>query len=231
MTKKMVLFDIDGTLLNASGVGSRAFSKALETVLGIPDALRHIRLDGQTDFLILEKALEHAGRPPQIDPAMAMALYDAYVDFLHQELGRADSTYRVLGGVRELLEALNDQPDILLGLATGNLERGAWAKLKPGNLDRYFGFGGFGSDARERFELIRIAVERGRRLNDDAPPASVIVIGDTPQDIIHGHRAGAAVIAVATGGYSKTELNEYHPELVLDSLEPATPVLDFVAAR
>ena len=228
---KVALFDIDGTLINTDGVGSRAFSGALEAVLGIRDGLKEIRLHGQTDFLILEMALAGAGRAPELDPEQSAVLYRRYVELLEKELERYPEGYIVLPGVRALLDELKSRSaEFSVGLATGNLEMGAWAKLRPAQLDRYFGFGGFGSDSRERSELILRAVERaefrsGRRAEQ------VFVIGDTPQDIIHARKAGAKVIAVATGGHSFEELEQHEPDLLVESLEPIGPIMAFLGAN
>jgi len=225
---KVALFDIDGTLINTDGVGSRAFSGALEAVLGIRDGLREIRLHGQTDFLILEMALSKAGRTPQIDPETSSELYRCYVELLEKELEKYPAGYVVLPGVRAILDALQSRPgEFAVGLATGNLELGAWAKLRPSGLDRYFGFGGFGSDSRERSELIRRAVERAEE-RAGRKASQVFVIGDTPQDILHARKAGAKVVAVATGGHSYEELEQHAPDLLVEALEPIDPVLNFL---
>ncbi len=223
----LVLFDIDGTLISTGGAGSRAFTRALHEVLGIPEALAEIRLDGQTDLLILEAVLRNAERSEQPDDAVTERLYRRYVRCLEEELVEGIGEYRVLRGVHELLGVLA-RDGWLVGLATGNLEEGAWAKLRPGALDRHFLFGGFGSDARERCDLIRIAVERSRAYNRGLAPERVFVVGDTPSDILHGRRAGARVIAVASGGYSSTELFPFEPDLLVESLEPVRPILEFL---
>ncbi len=225
---KVTLFDIDGTLINTDGVGSRAFSGALEAVLGIRDGLREIRLHGQTDFLILEMALAKAGRAPQIDPETSAELYRCYVELLEKELEKYPAGYVVLPGVQAILEELQTRPgEFAVGLATGNLELGAWAKLRPSGLDRFFGFGGFGSDSRERSELILRAVERAEA-QTGRTASQVFVIGDTPQDIIHARKAGAKVIAVATGGHTHDELEQHNPDLLVEGLDPIGPVLNFL---
>ncbi len=224
---KLVLFDIDGTLITTGGAGLRAFSRALSEVFQISEGLANVRLDGQTDYLILEAALRNAGRTDPPDSRLTKRLYRRYVECLEEELVEGAAEYRVLGGVPELIEALV-RGGWLVGLATGNLEEGAWAKLRPGTLDRHFLFGGFGSDARERCDLIRVAIERSRPYNQGLVPRHVVVIGDTPSDILHGRRAGARVIAVASGGYSSTELSSFAPDLLVDALEPIEPILEYL---
>jgi phosphoglycolate phosphatase len=228
---KLVLFDIDGTLVHTAGAGSRAFSLALEEVLGIPDGLREVRLDGQTDSLILRAALDGAGVPALPEPEMLERLSLRYVELLEEELQRPDGGYHVLEGVQDLLEILSADRGYVLGLATGNLEPGAWAKLRPGSLDRFFSFGGFGSDAVERWELIRIAIRRAGDRSGGRRPTEVFVVGDTPHDIRHGRKAGAKVVAVATGSYPREELARHAPDLLVSSFSPIEPVLDFFGGR
>ena len=227
---KLVLFDIDGTLVSTGGAGARAFTRALHEVLNIAEGLAEVRLDGQTDYRILEAALKNAGRLDVPGEAVRRRLYRRYVECLEEELAASPEGYRVFRGVPELLAELA-QSGWLVGLATGNLVEGAWVKLRAGGLDRHFRFGGFGSDARERCDLIRVAVERSRDYNGSRHPRHVFVVGDTPADIEHGHRAGAQVIAVATGGYSSSELMQFQPDLLVDSLEPMEPILEFLDAR
>lgn len=223
----LILFDIDGTLISTGGAGSRAFTRALSEVLEIPEALAHIRLDGQTDVLILEAVLRNAGRSEQPDSAVIARLYRRYVQCLEEELAEGTGDYQILQGVHELLRALA-RDGWLIGLATGNLEEGAWAKLRLGALDRHFLFGGFGSDARERCDLIRVAIERSRAYNRGRAPQRIFVVGDTPSDILHGRRAGARVVAVASGGYSSVELSRFEPDLLVESLDPIHPILEFL---
>lgn len=224
---RLALFDIDGTLILAGGAGKRAFSRAMEDVLAVPDALAAVRLDGKTDLLILEEALHHCGRANDLSPADLDSLYRRYVELLELELACDSVSYRVLPGVVELLQKLAEDADVVLGLATGNLEWGARVKLNPGNLNRFFPFGGFGSDSADRTELIRTAVRRGEAFSG-AGFEQVVVVGDTPQDILHGRAAGARVVAVATGGYSRDLLAGHAPDLLVDQLAPVAPVLDFI---
>ncbi len=224
---RLILFDIDGTLISTGGAGSRAFTRAFSEVLAIPEALADIRLDGQTDLLILETALRNAGRSEQPDAQATERLYRRYVQCLEEELVDGVGEYQVLAGVRELLGALSGR-GWTVGLATGNLEDGAWAKLRAGALNGHFLFGGFGSDARERCDLIRTAIERSRSYNHGLLPRRTFVVGDTPSDILHGRRAGAQVIAVASGRYSSEELSHFEPDLLVESLEPVQPILEYL---
>ncbi|GAB4116218.1 MAG: HAD family hydrolase [Acidobacteriota bacterium] len=224
----LVLFDIDGTLILTGGAGKRAFSRAMEEILGIADPLAQVRLDGKTDLLILQEALEKAGRGGTLPVTLEEALYRRYVSLLEAELEADAPNYSVLPGVVELLEELNRDDGVMVGLATGNLELGARTKLGPGNLNRFFEFGGFGSDSADRTELIRTAIRRGELRNQGRGFREVVVLGDTPQDIRHGRAAGARLVAVATGNYSAEALAACSPDLVVERLEPVEPVLRFI---
>jgi phosphoglycolate phosphatase-like HAD superfamily hydrolase len=221
---RLILFDVDGTLINTGGAGGRAFSRAMEKVCGVPDPLKSVRLDGKTDHLILREALAVAGR--QNEPHLEDRLFQEYVSLLEIELASSRSEYEVLPGVLDLLERLEADSRFILGLGTGNVEPGARAKLEPGGLNRFFGFGGFGSDHLDRTELIKTAIERGLERDSRDSFEAVIVIGDTPRDIIHGHEAGAAVLAVSTGSYSLPELKRRNPEWVLTDLKETELVMD-----
>ena len=223
---RLILFDVDGTLINTGGAGSRAFSRAMESVCGFPDGLKDVRLDGKTDYLILKEALEKAGK--QNEPRVEERLFNEYVSVLERELASNRSEYEVLPGVLDLLERLETDSGFILGLGTGNVEQGARAKLEPGGLNRFFGFGGYGSDHMDRTDLINTAIKRGLQTSSQDSFDAVIVIGDTPRDIIHGHEAGAAVLAVSTGSYSLSELERCDPEKALPDLAETELVIEFL---
>ncbi len=223
---RLILFDVDGTLINTGGAGGRAFSKAIENVCGVPDGLRDVRLDGKTDFLILREALEKAGK--QNEPRLEERLFNEYMRLLENELASNRSAYEVLPGVRKLLVRLKADSGFILGLGTGNVEPGARAKLEPGGLNRFFGFGGFGSDHLDRTDLINTGIERGLKAAARDSFEAVFVVGDTPRDIIHGHEAGAAVLAVSTGSYSLPELERCNPEKAVPDLEETELVIEFL---
>jgi phosphoglycolate phosphatase-like HAD superfamily hydrolase len=224
------MFDIDGTLILTGGAGMRAFFRAFERVFEIPVKSEVIRPDGKTDPLIAMELLAYYGQESRWNGRSSDALFEAYLEYLREEMARAKAqdSIRVLPGVTELLQALAPRRDIALGLVTGNLEGGARIKLAEAGLDQYFRFGGYGSDSADRTELIRRAIRRGE---DVAAPASVeaaIVIGDTPLDVIHGHAAGASVIAVASARYSVEDLQKHHPDFLVPSLAPIEPVVSFL---
>jgi len=130
-------------------------------------------------------------------------------------------------GVPELLEALSRIPRIGLGLATGNLEDGAYIKLRRAGLGSYFSFGGFGSDSENRTEVVLAAIRRaGEHLKEEVPLDTVYVIGDTPRDIVHAKEAGVRTVAVATGSSDAEELSRYDPDYLFKDLSQTNQVVE-----
>jgi len=227
---RLALFDIDGTLILTGGAGMRAFYRAVRQVFGIRVESEVIHPDGMTDPLIARQLLEHFGQSDRWNENSRAQLFAAYLDYLEEEMeqARARGAIRILPGVMELLNRLVAERDFAIGLVTGNLEQGARIKLAAAGLARYFGFGGYGSDSEDRTTLIRAAIRRGAQLVAPAAVAGVFVLGDTPLDIIHGHAAGAAVIAVAGARYRTADLKPYGPDLLVRSLAPVDPILAFM---
>ena len=199
----MYLFDIDGTLIGGDGSGRRAFDRACLDCVGIAGALDHVLLDGMTDPLILDSVFaHHRNRAPTADEARA--ILDAYVTHLAGEV--AAGLYHVKPGVHETLDHL-ERRGATLGLATGNLEAGARIKLTRGDLWRRFAFGGFGSDAADRAELVRVAIARGSAIAGRSfVRDEIFVVGDTPRDVAAAHAAGARAVGIATGRFDVDEL-------------------------
>ena len=199
----LFFFDIDGTLIGGDGPGRRSFDRACLEVLGVKGALDGLKLDGMTDPLILEHVYAtHLERGPE--PGEVGRVLTAYVRLLEDEM--RSCRYHVKPAVEETLAALEAR-GATLGLATGNLAESARIKLERGRLWHRFPFGGFGSDARDRAELVRVAIARGKaRAGRDFARDEIFVVGDTPKDVAAAHAAGARAIAVATGGHAIEEL-------------------------
>lgn len=221
----VLLFDIDGTLVNAGGAGRRSLEKAMERHLG--GAIRReepwlagMKLDGMTDRLIVREAVLAVGHP--FDEALCDRILDSYADELEQEI--QGPGYAVLPGVEALLEELGRRA-VILGLCTGNIVRGARIKLARGGLDRHFGFEdgavyGFAADGEARERIVEAALRRasahlGRRLD----PREALVIGDTPRDIAGARAAGVPVLAVATGRFTVEALRAERPDFAVPTLE------------
>lgn len=214
---KLLLFDIDGTLIHAGGAGIRAVNRAFSFIYDIEDAMHGIKPDGKTDPLILREMFRNTLNRDYLD-VEAARIYRSYLLYLEQEMKKRNPI-TVLDGILQILEAISLRDDLKLGIATGNIEEGAWIKLRYSGLDSYFKFGAFGSDSEDRCEIIRIAIERGERiLNNCRGFDEIFVIGDTPFDIIHGRAAGATVFGVATGSYSLKDLEVYNPDYLFEDL-------------
>jgi phosphoglycolate phosphatase len=203
---KVLLFDIDQTLINTGGAGLRALDRACRKLFGFDDAMQGISPHGKTDPAIAREILRvKLGLEAPTNNEIASTL-EAYVGFLKDEV-RTSTTYRVLPGIISLLNEITTRVDVMVGLATGNVELGARIKLDRGGLNDYFAFGGFGSDSEDRTELVRMAAEKAADKNGGAISASnIFVIGDTPLDIDAGNRAGFKTVGVATGSYSVGQL-------------------------
>lgn len=225
---RVVLFDIDGTLIDSGGAGSRAFRRALAQQYALTDSTDRVRFDGKTDPQIVREILSWHDREKLFSAEEMPSFFSLYLSFLREELSGGDG-FKVLPGVRELVGVLDRNENFLVGLATGNIQEGAQLKLDRAGLGSFFPFGGFGSDSEDRTELTRTAVERAHE-RADGEIERVFIIGDTPRDIVHGKEAGATTVAVASGNYSLESLEGYKPDLALKSLAPIEPVLDFLTA-
>ncbi len=213
----VVLFDIDGTLVHTARAGVRGMNAAFEELHGRRDALEGIPIAGRTDRAIVSDAFRAAGLDPT--DLRIEALRVAYVRHLAVEIGRpAEGAFGVLPGVGALLDRLAAGPAIV-GLLTGNFERGAAIKLGHFDLWRRFAFGAFGDRHLDRRDLVPLACARGREAGFDVAPPAMIVIGDTPLDVDCAHAHGAVAVAVATGGYSMDALRATGAEIVVETLD------------
>jgi phosphoglycolate phosphatase-like HAD superfamily hydrolase len=233
---KLVLFDIDGTLLWTDGAGRRAVTHALVDIAGTAGPIDTYRLDGKTDPQIVEELLALAGHPAAQDEASVAAVLERYVTLLEAELAGAPGSSRLMPGVAELLAGLErHEADeaATVGLLTGNLARGAELKLRSAGLDpRRFAVGAFGSDARRRTDLPAIAVERASRHRDRRFAGSdVVIVGDTPADVTCGAAIGARSVGVATGFYDAAALRAAGATHVFDSLSDTSRVLAALLER
>jgi phosphoglycolate phosphatase-like HAD superfamily hydrolase len=223
---KVVLFDIDGTLLWTDGAGRRAVHQALEDVFGALPPDNH-EFDGKTDPQIVRELMRLAGvADDAIDANLPEALR-RYVELLHVELGSDNHSDKTYPGIAPLLDALEARNDVLLGLLTGNVHDGAFAKLAAVGLDgSRFKVGAFGSDHALRAELPAIARARAEALLGHTISGSdVVVIGDTPSDMSCGSGIGARAIGVATGRYSVADLSACNPAAVFDNLSDTAAVM------
>ena len=217
-----VLFDIDGTLITTGGAGAVAWRLAFEELYGIPADIGRFSDAGMTDpevaRLTFANVIGHEPDARELARLMAVRL-----EYLPDAVAESDG-YRVLAGVEALLPRLADD-GYLLGLTTGGVEAAARFKLARGRLNRYFPFGGYGSDSTDRTELTKRAIERAAALYGGAVSAShCVVVGDTPLDIAAAHGAGAIALGVASGHFSVAQLQDAGADYVLTSLEEDLPL-------
>ncbi|MBA3960778.1 MAG: HAD hydrolase-like protein [Chthoniobacterales bacterium] len=212
--RRLLLFDIDGTLVNTAGAGVQALKDILLDRFGIDDDLEGIEIAGRTDSGIVQQILQKQKIAPTEETIAAYL--DDYVERLACDLPKRAG--RVLRGITELLPRLKANPQNVLALLTGNIERGAKLKLEHYGLWDFFEFGAFADDHHDRNQLGPFAQRRAReKYATDFAAENIDVIGDTPHDIACGKAIGARTIAVATGNFSRKELAECEPDEVLDS--------------
>jgi phosphoglycolate phosphatase-like HAD superfamily hydrolase len=227
---KLVLFDIDGTLVLTGGAGLRAMNRALAEIVGEPtgltgatatEALNGIPVAGRTDWIILHDTLQRLGLP--LDDELFGRLRERYVHHLEHEIDQPGKGFHgTLPGVPSLLETLHPREDVFLGLLTGNFKDGARIKLERFDLWRYFRCGAFGDDSPDRNALVPIALERATACGIPRFDwADVLVVGDTPHDVACAHAVGAMAVGVATGGFTADQLRACGAAVVFETLEDA----------
>lgn len=223
---RLVLFDIDGTLLNSGGMGRASMQRALGLIFGSPGNPSY-RYDGKTDKQIVRDVMRLEGHSDDHIDARMEKLIELYLDGLRAGSKSGKFNVRPLEGVTDLLDALEARQDIVLGLLTGNVEPGARIKLAAAGLDPdRFRINAFGSDHEHRPKLPAIAQKRANeKLGLDIAGDRVIVIGDTPADIECGRSLGAKAIGVASGHYTVEQLQAHNPYAVLPSLKNTQQVL------
>jgi phosphoglycolate phosphatase-like HAD superfamily hydrolase len=221
-TSRILLFDIDGTLVATGGAGAVAWRQAFEELHGIPADIGEFTDAGMTDPDVGARTFEAViGRPPT---AHELALVvQRRLEHLPEAIAESKG-YRVLPGVPERLRQLS-RAGHLLGLITGNGDGAAHIKLARGDLNRWFTFGAYASAGVDRPGIVRRAIERGEAmLGQDVPNSEIFVIGDTPLDISAAHAEGCTAIAVATGHYDEAALAEAGADHVLETLESELPL-------
>jgi phosphoglycolate phosphatase len=217
-----VLFDIDGTLLVTGGAGAVAWQRAFHELHGVDADIEEHTEAGMTDPEIAEIVFREVIGRDGSDAELAEAI-GGYLSHLAEAAAQSNG-YRVMPGIEELLPRLREQ-GVLLGLVTGNVEAAAHIKLAHGDLNRFFAFGGYGSDSRDRTELTERALERGGVVAG-APidPSAAIAVGDTPRDVAAGHGAGIKVVGVATGSYSVQQQREAGADWAIETVAADFPV-------
>jgi phosphoglycolate phosphatase len=219
-----VLFDIDGTLITTGGAGGVAWRRAFEDLYGIPAEIGKYSDAGMTDpevgRLTFKAVIGHEPSPRELARVMSKRL-----EHLPRAVAESNG-YRVLPGVERLLPRLAAE-GYLLGLTTGGIEPAAHIKLERAGLNRWFCFGGYGSDSPDRTQLTRQALQRATAiLGDGFSPHRALVVGDTPLDVYAAHGAEAVAVGVASGHFSSDQLRDAGADYVLGSLEEELPLTD-----
>jgi len=224
---RLVLFDIDGTLITDGGAARHAYRSALEQVYGYDGDLTRYDFSGRTDPQITSMVLRDFGLDDDTIASRMPQLWDAYLAGLAENA--TPDRVRELPGIRALLDALSARDDVLLGLLTGNIERGARIKLSPPSLNRYFAFGAFGSDSADREALPPIAVERASRIEHHPfRGREVVIIGDSIYDVRCGVPHDATSIAIASGKTPAETLRAEHPHYFFESAEATAPLMQAI---
>ena len=213
---KLVLFDIDGTLIRTGGAGVKAFEETFKSVFGIPEATRTLKFAGRTDTSLVREGFVLHGIEPTAQNFEKF--FNAYPQLLEQLLRQLPGA--VCEGVNSFIAGIDGfSPPPALGLLTGNIRRGAELKLTHYGLWQHFPFGGFGDDHEDRNCIATVAKERGERmLGQELRGEEIVVIGDTPLDVACAKSIGAKVIAVGTGNYTAAELQKSEPTWAVDHL-------------
>ena len=216
-----ILFDIDGTLITTGGAGASSWRLAFEELYDIPADIGEFTDSGMTDPEVGRKTFEAVlDREPERKEFTR--LMERRLHHLHQTVEESEG-YRVLPGVEALLPRLIEE-GFLVGLVTGNTEAAAHIKLHRARLNRFFSFGGYGSDSNDRGELTRVALKRATLVyGDEVSPAEAIAVGDTPLDVKGAHAAGIECLGVGSHKFNADQLREAGADYAISSLEDDLP--------
>ena len=227
--KRILLFDIDGTLLDPQGEGHIFMRRALEEVYGTAGPIDDYDMSGKTDWQIVTELMTLAGLAPDQISAQLEKAFAAYA----YQISRAAPTLtlRLLPGALALLDWLSQEKGFLVGLLTGNVREAVPYKLRAAGMDPgLFQFGAYGSERLERNLLSALALERASQVLGDAlQPYHALVIGDTPRDIASARHAGMKVLCAATGSYNRAALAAHEPDYLLDNLGDLEAVMGILS--
>jgi len=222
LKSKLLLFDIDGTLLTSGGAGEKALSLAMKDLFGCDDDLSKIEVAGRTDSGIARQIFALHGIEPTVENFSRF--FEGYLRHLAGTLPGAPG--RLLPGIVELLVKLRACPEVALALLTGNLAEGARLKLMHYGVWEYFEFGAFADDHHDRNQLGGFAKARALEKHGvEFAPENIYVLGDTPHDIACGRAIGAKTVAIATGGCTRDQLMAHQPDYLFDDLSDVAKVM------
>lgn len=214
---KLLLFDVDGTLVLTGGAGIRALNRAFQTTFRLEEGFKDVAMAGRTDRLIVAEALSRAG--VTADAETLRGFRETYYGYLSEEIVHPGPRKGIMPGIRDLLDGLLTDNNVFLSLLTGNFSGAAEIKLAYFDLWRYFQCGAFAEDAQERHELVSVAMSRVHALGrSEVPLDDVVVIGDTPLDVACAKAAGVRSIGVATGFFDAETLARSGADVVFENL-------------
>lgn len=214
---RLLLFDIDGTLLLSGGAGKRALNRSFEELFGTANAFAGIPVAGRTDATIFDDALDRA--EVSADRAARARFFARYHYYLEEEIVHPGPKKGLMPGVTQLLTRLTPHPSLISALLTGNFARAAQIKLEHFGVWHHFACGAYGDDAPKRDDLVPIAVSRARDAGIPIESSdAAVVVGDTPLDVQCAAAAGARSVAVATGSFSQAALRQAGADVVLPDL-------------
>ncbi len=215
---KVLLFDIDCTLIITGNAGNKSITRAFDDLYGLKEAMVGIKPHGNTDPAIVKDIFKTKLGKNDVSQRQVDEVLNKYISILPEEIQKSQG-YKVLPGIIEILKEVDASPDLVAGLATGNLERSGRIKLERGELNKYLRFGGFADGLIDRNHIIEKAIKKAEEFIGQAVNRSdVYVIGDTPRDIIVGKNAGAKTVAIATGIYGLEELKSHNPDYLFQDL-------------
>lgn len=226
--KKLLLFDIDGTLLISKGAGRNAMQAALKRITGKSEVtVDGVDFSGRTDPQIIKDVFVRNGFNEQESEQWIEEALEAYVEAF--QASYAPELFIALPGVQDLVAQLHETPDVQLAILTGNLETTAYLKLQSIGLEDYFPFGAFASDHADRYQLPRIAVQRAfEHTGHSFDGKNVVIIGDTRHDILCGRDINVFAVAVSTGHYSAEDLHVHGPDVLFEDLSNAAEFMELV---
>ncbi len=225
---RLVLFDIDETMISSDGAGRRAIGRMLCKTFGLDPGKITVRMSGKTDPQILLEIFKAAGMDESHMSGKQEEMFELYLSVLQEEINKANR-YIVHEGVVALLDCLSANDRCYLGLLTGNIERGARMKLERFGLNKYFPLGAYGSDSHDRMQLPAIATNRAQehyRVN--FAPSQVVIVGDSIYDVMCAKGYGAKSIAVNTGSTPWIDLEEQEPDFLFTSLSSTEEIVQAI---
>ena len=226
--KRLVLFDIDETLISSDGAGRRAIGQAIARMFNVDISKISVNLSGKTDPQILHEILKASSfTEAEVEEKMAEIL-EIYISLLQNQIDQSKK-YIIHNGIPEILTKLENTENTFLGLLTGNIERGARMKLEKCKLNNYFPIGAYGSDSANRMELPKIATDRGSKHYElEFSPQEVTIIGDSIYDVMCAKGFGAKSLAVNTGSTKRDLLVEQEPDYLFEDMSDIDAVMQAI---